>query len=451
MVLKVYNTLTRKKEKFVPLKGKKVNIFVCGITPYDSPHIGHAKTYVQFDFIVKYLMFNKYNVFYLQNITDIDDRIIEKANSEKASWKEISNKYSAEFLSMMKCLNVNSVTKYAKATDHIPEIVSQVTRLLEKGRAYKIDDGYYFDLKKFPDYGKLSGRTVLEAEDSISRIDESVSKKNRGDFCLWKFSGGNKPSWPSAIGNGRPGWHIEDTSITEKYFGSQYDMHGGAIDLVFPHHEAEIAQMESISGKKPFVKYWLHTGFLNVKGTKMSKSLKNFITIKEALDKYDYKVLRYFYLSKHYRSPIDFSYELLEQSKNSLGRLNEFAMNSKGKKSGLRKSLIAKTKRGFYNALNDDFDTPKAFSILFDFVRGSNKIGPNNECYLFFKEIDNFFNIFSLDEEKAPKKIIRLANERLKARENKDFSSADMLRLEINKLGYIVEDSESGFRLKKRD
>lgn len=450
MVLKVYNTLKRKKEKFIPLKGKDVRLFVCGITPYDSPHIGHAKTYVQFDFMVKYLRFKRYNVFYLQNITDIDDRIIEKADSEKVSWKEISNKYSNEFLSMMKCLNVDSVTKYARATDYIQEIVSQVKRLLEGGYAYKINDGYYFDLKRFPDYGKLSKRTVLEAEDSVSRIDDSVQKRNRGDFCLWKFSKKDEPSWSSTIGNGRPGWHIEDTAIAEKYFGSQYDIHGGARDLIFPHHEAEIAQMESISGKKPFVKYWLHTGFLNVKGTKMSKSLKNFITIKEALDKYDYKVLRYFYLSKHYLSPIDFSHELLEQSKNSLARLNEFAINSRGKKSDLKKSSITKTKKGFYTALDDDFDTPRAFSVLFDFVRDSNKIGPNNECYLFFQEIDIFLNIFSLGEEKAPEKIIRLASERLNARENKDFSSADRLRLEINKLGYIIEDSESGFRLKKK-
>ena len=450
MTFKLYNALTGKIDVFKPRKSKKINLFVCGITPYDYPHIGHAKTYTQFDFIVKYLKFKKYKVFYLQNVTDIDDRIIEKAKSENKSWKEISTKYASVFLDNMKDLHINSIDKYAYATEYIPQIISQIKTLIKKGYAYKIEDGYYFDLKKFPDYGKLSGRLMNNAESAVSRIDDSKNKKNKGDFCLWKFSKSDEPSWPSDIGSGRPGWHIEDTAITETFFGPQYDIHGGARDLIFPHHEAEIAQMESASGKKPLVKYWLHTGFLNVKGTKMSKSLHNFITISDVLEEYDYTIIRFFYLSQHYRAPIDFSDKLLEQSKNSLNRINEFFHNSKGKKSKLKKALISKARKLFYEALDNDFNTPEAFSILFDFIRDANKIGPNNECYKFMEEINNFLDILSLQDDKIPQNIIKLAEKRLLARKTKDWKLSDSIRDEINKEGYLIEDTENGFRIKKK-
>src|SRR3989344_4861436 len=327
MGLEVYNTLTRKKEEFVPIKGKKVNLFVCGPTSYDYSHIGHAKTYTQFDFIVKYLRYKKFKIFYLQNITDIDDKII--------SWKELSTKFEKTFYEDMKNLHINSVNKYARATDYIKEIISQAKRLVKKGYAYKLEDGYYFNLSKFKEYGKLSGRNYEEAEDATTRIDENINKKNKGDFCLWKFSKENEPSWKSSLGNGRPGWHIEDTAITEKFFGSNYDVHGGARDLIFPHHEAEIAQMESISGKKPLVKYWLHTGFLNVKGQKMSKSLGNFFTIRDILKKYSANTLRFLFIQTHYRSAIDFSENSLESAKNSLERLNDFMLKVKTGKDNL--------------------------------------------------------------------------------------------------------------------
>ena len=288
-MIRLYNTLTRKKEILRPIKDNNINLFICGPTVYDFPHIGHAKTYIQFDFIVRYLRHKKFKAFYLQNITDIDDKIIQRSKEKNISWKELSKKFEEIFYEDMKSLNVNSVDRYARATDYIKEIESQVKRLIQKGYAYKIEDGYYFDLSKFKGYGKLSKRKYLEAEDSVTRIDESINKRNKGDFCLWKFSKKDEPFWESELGKGRPGWHIEDTAITEKFFGPQYDIHGGARDLIFPHHEAEIAQMESISGKKPLARYWIHTGFLNIQGSKMSKSLKNFITIREALKKYDYK------------------------------------------------------------------------------------------------------------------------------------------------------------------
>ena len=449
-MIKFYNTLTGKKDELKPIKKNYINFFVCGATVYDFPHIGHAKTYIQFDFIVKYLRCKKFKVFYLQNITDIDDKIIQRAKEKSISWKELSKKFEDIFYEDMKSLHVDSVTKYARATDHIKEIESQVNRLIKKGYAYKIKDGYYFDLSKFKEYGKLSGRKYLEAEDSMTRIDESINKRNKGDFCLWKFSKNDDPSWKSKLGDGRPGWHIEDTAITEKFFGPQYDIHGGARDLIFPHHEAEIAQMESISGKKPLVKYWIHIGFLNVQGTKMSKSLKNFITIRDALKEYDYKVLRFFFFTNHYSKPIDFSDANLEQAKNSLERIKEFISRSKGKKGNVNKELIEKARKSFFDALNDDFDTPKATSVLFDFIREANKNDIGNNCYRLMKEIDAIFDLFDFTEEKIPKEIKLLAEKRENYRQLKDWKKSDEIREEIRKKGNLIEDINKGYNIKKQ-
>lgn len=446
--MKIYNTLSKKIEELSPIKSKEIKLFVCGITTQDSVHIGHAKTYCQFDFIVKYLRHKGYNVFYLQNITDIDDRVIQRAKEQKTNFRKISDKYEQEYLDGMAALKVDSVTKYARATDFIPQIVKQVKALIQKGYAYKIDDGYYFDLSKFNDYGKLSGRTTLGEEDSVTRIDESVNKKNRGDFCLWKFSKKDEPSWKTDIGNGRPGWHIEDTAITETFFGPQYDLHGGARDLIFPHHEAEIAQMESSSGKKPLVRYWMHTGFLNVKGKKMSKSLKNFITVKDVLKKHDYKLIRFFFLTNHYRMPIDFNDEILEQSKGALDRLNDFALNAKGKKDKVDKKTIEKARKDFYDNLDNDFDTPKAFAALFDFVREANKIGAGDNSYKLLEEINSVFDFLTLKQD-IPEDIQKLAQKRQQARENKDFKLSDKLRQEILKKGYQIDDTQDEYKIKK--
>ncbi len=329
-MLKVYNTLSRKKEILKPraprqTRGKqKIKLFVCGPTVYDAAHIGHARTYIAFDVIVKYLRQNGYNVFYLQNITDIDDKIINRAKEKNIAPEKLARRFEKEYLDDIKSLKINGVTKYARATDHIKEIIGQVTRLIKKGCAYKIEDGIYYDISKFKGYGKLSKRTILQAEDGVSRIDESKDKKNKGDFCLWKLSKPGEPSWPSPWGKGRPGWHIEDTAITEKYFGPQYDIHGGGRDLIFPHHEAEIAQMEAISGKSPLVKYWLHSGFLTVNGQKMAKSLGNFITIRDFLKENSARFLRFLVVKAHYRSPIDYNEKLILQTKRGLEKIDEF-------------------------------------------------------------------------------------------------------------------------------
>jgi len=449
MPLQLYNTLTRKKEAFKPIKNKKINFFVCGPTVYDYSHIGHAKTYIQFDIIAKYLRYLKYRVFYLQNITDIDDKIIAKAKEEKKDWKSISRKYEEEFLKDMATLGVNSVNKYARATDYIKEIQSQVERLINKKIAYKISDGYYFNLKKFKEYGKLARRKHEEAEDAVSRIDENKEKINKGDFCLWKFSKKEEPSWKSNLGVGRPGWHVEDTAITEKRFGSQYDIHGGAVDLIFPHHEAEIAQMESISGKKPFVKYWLHTAFLNINKEKMSKSKGNFITIREALQKYNGTVIRYFFASNHYRTPINFSFENLEQSRSALDRLNNFVLNLKNSKRKDDSDLIKRTKEDFIKAMDDDFNTPVAFSIIFNFMNEVNKKGGGKKIYNLMLEFDKIFNILTIKEKKISAEIKKLIQEREKARKKKDFRKADEIRERLKKQGIILEDTEKGVKWKK--
>src|SRR3989339_987621 len=450
MPIQIYNTLTRKKEEF-KVKGKEVKMFVCGITPYDFAHIGHAKTYVQFDVIVKYLRYSGYDVFYLQNVTDIDDKIIQRAKEKNQKPMELVRNYEKEYLKDMEALSINSVNKFARATEHIKEIIKQVKTLMDRGFAYIIEnDGIYFDLSKFPEYGKLSGRKTEEAEDAVTRIDESVNKRNKGDFCLWKKSKKDEPSWKDPwFNNGRPGWHIEDTAISEKYFGKQYDVHGGARDLIFPHHEAEIAQMEAASGKKPFVKYWLHTGFLNVKGQKMAKSSGNFITIKDALKKYDAKVLRLFYISGHYRSPIDFSEELLEQAKHSLERLNDFILKSKNSEEKDDLKLIEKAKKEFIKCMDDDFDTVKALAVIFDFIREANKKGAGKKSYELMLEFDKLFNVLTLEETELSPEIKKLIDEREKARKEKDFGKADKIRQELRKKGIVLEDTKEGVRWKK--
>jgi len=470
MVLKVFNTLTRKKEAFKPMKDKEVKMFVCGPTVYDFSHLGHAKTYVQFDIIVRYLRHKGYKVFYLQNITDLDDKIIERAQKEGLTPEALARRFEEEFYKDMESLGINSVNKYARATDYIKEIISQVKRLLEKGYAYEIEDGIYFDLSKFKDYGKLSGRTTLEAEDAVSRIDESVNKRNKGDFCLWKRSKPNEPKWPSPWFEGRPGWHIEDTAITEAHFGPQYDIHGGARDLIFPHHEAEIAQMESISGKKPFVKYWLHTGFLTVEGRKMAKSLGNFVTIRDALKKYDAETLRFFFASSHYRSPIDYSEKNLEQAKINLEKLYNTLESLQGAKKRKEltesekefKKFIEECKRKFEAFMDDDFNTSKALACLYELSSRANSLismqngeineSLSDEVIKTFRELGQIFGILQkeIKREELPEEVKNLIIRREALRKIGNFKAADEIREKIlREFGILIEDTKDGIKWKK--
>jgi len=464
--IKIYNTLSRKKDLITPLKGKKINLFVCGLTVYDFPHIGNARTYVIFDCFVKFLRATGYKVFYLQNITDVDDKIIQRAREKGVSAKDLALAFEKEYLKDMKTLGVNSVTKYARATGHIKEIISQVDRLMKKGYAYKLNDGIYFDIKKFKNYGKLSGRTALQAEDGISRIDHSNDKKNRGDFCLWKFTENQdnwEPKWPSPFGSGRPGWHIEDTAITEKYLGAQYDIHGGGQDLVFPHHEAEVTQMEAISGKSPLVKYWMHTGFLTMGGQKMGKSLGNSTSINAFLKRFSCQEVRFWIAKNLWHSPMDYSESVMIEVKTSLEKIEEFLRKIKSHKSKAKNknsAIIKKAVEDFYTELSDDFNTPKAFAVIFEFIKEINKLidadqlskKDAGQIYKFFQEVNKIFGIIDFEKLKksnVPDEVTKLLAERENYRKEKNWQKADETRMEIEKYGFTVDDTKDGVVLKK--
>ena len=381
-MIKVYSTMTRQKEE-LKVTNNKIKLFVCGPTVYDYSHIGHARTYISFDVIVRYLKHEGYSVFYLQNITDIDDKIIKRAKENNEDPLELSHRFEKEYLKDMETLNVSNVNFYARATEHMNEIINQIQDLIDKGYAYDTETGVYFDVSKFEDFGKLSNRNLDDLQNTRIQIDST--KKNPKDFALWKKQD-EQPYWESPWGNGRPGWHIEDTAITEAYFGPQYDIHGGGLDLIFPHHDAEIAQMEASSGKEPLVEYWMHTGFLNVSGEKMSKSLGNFITIKELLEIVTPEVYRFFVLSTHYRSPIDFSEDTLKQAENSLKRIQNTGkiIIDKLTEDNLPEGKVLDEdlelfKEEFFNAMNNDFNTPIALSNLFDFTHKINKAISSNE------------------------------------------------------------------------
>lgn len=448
--ISLYNTLTRRVEPFEPMHSPKVNMFVCGPTVYGPAHLGHAKTTVQFDFIARFLRFAGYKVRYLQNITDIDDKIIAKSREEGVSWDTLSRRYEEQYLEDMGALHCTAVNEYPRATAHITQIISQVKRLLDKGCAYKISDGIYFDLSTFPEYGKLSGRREVKEDDSVSRIDESAEKKNWNDFCLWKFRKEGEPYWEADIGEGRPGWHIEDTAITESSFGPQYDLHGGAIDLIFPHHEAEICQMESVSGLQPFVRYWLHTGFLNIGGAKMSKSLGNFQTVREALQTYDYRVLRFFFLSAHYRTTINLSLEVIEQNKHALERINEFLFRvDPGHDDVQYQDEIAKLQEQVMIALSNDFNSPQALAEIYQFIRAHNndtaKLG--KRCVEYFRSLNSIFDFLSLEKRQgADESIQKLIDEREEARKRRDFARSDAIRDQLLEQGIQIYDTKEGVK-----
>ncbi|MCD6464664.1 cysteine--tRNA ligase [Candidatus Woesearchaeota archaeon] len=461
--LKVYNTLTKKLELFKPLQQGKVNMFVCGPTVYDEPHLGHARSYIVFDVIAKWLA-KYFDVYYLQNITDIDDKIIEKANREGVSWKSIAEKFEKAYFEAMNSLGVDSVNQYARATEFVEAIKQQVKILLDKGIAYIIpNDGVYFDISKFPSYGKLSGQS-LESLKAGARVAVSSEKRNPQDFALWKFEKPNEPSWPAPFGNGRPGWHIEDTAITMTVFGNHYDLHGGGLDLIFPHHECEIAIAESITGEEPFVNYWLHNGFVNVKGEKMSKSLKNFVTIKELLKTYSKQEIRMFVVSTHYRSPIDFNPEQLKLAQEKVLKIKNFlqALKHCNSSQDLEEinidNIVEQSLTEFEQAMNNDFDTPKALATVFKLLRTLNpyvtarKLSKQQagKVLEFFKFVDSVLGIVDFPEQvKIPEQVLKLVQQREQARKQKDFKKADMLRHKIKSLGFYVDDTPQGPVVKK--
>lgn len=443
--LHIYNSLTRKVEPFEPMTAGTVHMFVCGPTVFDYIHIGNAKTFTFFDVVATWLRHSGYQVTYIQNITDIDDKIIRRAAEQGREPLTYAAEYDEKFQADMLALGNTAVTTYARATHHIDQVTAQVKTLIAKGNAYLIDgDGWYFDLSTFPDYGKLSGRTGLAANDAVSRIDDSDKKRNTGDFCVWKLSKPGEPVWDdSELGAGRPGWHIEDTAITEHYFGPQYDLHGGAMDLKFPHHEAEIAQQEAASGKVPFVKYWMHVGFLENKSEKMSKSLGNFLTLRDALAQYDSAVLRFYLLSNHYRAPLDFSDTALDAAQAAVNRIGELARKQSEKTLSADSAMTAITE-----AMNDDFNTAKAFAAIFDFIKEANRQQAVPEK-AFFDTIANLFGIVPAASQAIPDDVQQLVDQRQTARDTKDFTTSDTLRDQLAELGYTIDDTPYGPLVKK--
>ncbi len=465
MTLKVFNTLIRRKQTFEPMHGKQVKMFVCGQTTYDDAHVGHAKTYVQFDIIVRWLKHLGYDVYYVQNITDVDDKLIKRAQEKGVEPLSLSKHYSGRFLKDMEALKVKrNVDLFPATSDYIPQMIDQIGILVEKGYAYDVMGNVYYDVTKFKDYTKLSRMSIDELKKH--RIEPDPRKRNSFDFALWKREEPGELAWDSPWGKGRPGWHIEDTAMTVTIFGPQYDLHGGASELIFPHHTNEIAQAEAATGKKPFVKYWLHTGVLNIKGEKMSKSLKNFVTIKDVLSRYQPEVLRLYYASTHYRKPMEFDEEDLERPKAELAYLYNTLRNIKhaasrtGKTSEEVETLLAKTERRFAEAMNNDFNTHLAFTHLYGLAREVNKIVSKQKINWeqaekvaqTLRELGGIFGILEEEVtigEELPEEVEKLIEQREEARKGKHWEAADRLRQKIKSLGYLLEDTSEGVRWRK--
>ena len=461
MALCVYNTLSKKEEPFIPSVFGQVSMYVCGITPYDETHLGHGRAYVAFDVIRRYLEYSGFKVKYIQNITDIDDKIIEKANKLNKTIEDISTTYSNSFFEVMDKLKVKKATSYPKATDNIQEMIVLISGLVSSEHAYVSEGDVYFDISKDPSYGKLSGRDI-EGMQAGARVEISGKKKNPLDFVLWKKAKENEPSWDSPFGKGRPGWHSECVVMSRKYLGNTIDIHGGGADLIFPHHENEIAQAEC-SIKGDFVKYWLHNGFITINKEKMSKSLGNFFTLSELFEQYDPMAVRFFLMRVHYRSPINFSTDGLKEAgtalegiKNAYNDMIFMIRSSKSDKSSVKVDL--KTyKENFIEAMDRDFNTPEALAAIFDLIRFYNehrfKLSTEdiNDIKLLLEEFNNVME-FGIKEKKIEIKedINAMVAQRTQAKKEKDFALADKLRGEIESKGYIIEDTPFGSFVKKK-
>jgi cysteinyl-tRNA synthetase len=474
VVLRVYNTLTRETEDFVPLQDRKVNMYVCGPTVYDHCHLGHARSYVSFDVIRRYLVFRGYDVNYVSNITDVDDKVIDRAKESDEDTFELSRKFTESFEEDMQTLEVMEPDTRPKVTEHIEDIIDTVARLIDNGAAYATQKGnVYYDLEKSADrIGILSHQTVEGLmEGSGCRIEVEDDKRFQLDFVLWKNSPVGEPGWDSPWGRGRPGWHIECSVMSMKYCSEQLDIHGGGLDLIFPHHEAEIHQSESCTGMHPFSKYWMHNGFLTIDKEKMSKSLGNFFTIKEVLAKFAPGIIRFFIVYTHYRSTIDFSEDALVEAGRARKRLLNTISNVKHAVSeapetendcGLSE-LIDETRTSFIESMDDDFNTREAIGNLFVFSRKLNSIIANEKpgraslekVLDFFSEINEVLGIFEDDSKKTSEKessglsdeeIKELIELREKARINRDWATADSIRDELKEKGIIIEDGKEGVR-----
>ncbi|MFC1704391.1 cysteine--tRNA ligase [Candidatus Omnitrophota bacterium] len=461
MSVHIQNSLTQKKEELVPLCKGKVSIYSCGVTVYDDCHIGHARSLYIFDVLKRYLRYRGFGVYLVRNITDIDDKIIKKANELGVTAAQITKKYTDSYYEDIAALGIEKADVEPKATEHIQEMIQHIQGLIEKEFAYEVDGEVYFGVRKFSDYGKLSNQS-LDQMDSGARIEVDGRKVDPLDFALWKKSKEGEPSWDSPWGKGRPGWHIECSVMSMKYLGQTFDIHAGGRDLIFPHHENEIAQSEALTGKT-FAKYWIHHGLLTINGQKMAKSVGNFITIKAALKQYDPDVLKLFFLSSHYASPVDFNAEKMEECNKQKRQFDDFfdKVNNWGlltqKKTPFSKqdkvtidTLCAK----FDSAMDDDCNTPEATACLFELVdKGSQFVSQDKQAGFEYvqSKLGEFFHVFGLrvkPKEKLNAEIEKLIKERDAARKEKNFREADKKREEIEKkFGYCVNDTASNVTL----
>ena len=465
--MKLYNTLSRTKEEFQPLNDKVVNMYVCGPTVYNYIHIGNARAFIVFDTVRRYLEYKGYKVNYVQNFTDIDDKIIKRAQEENVTTKELAEKYIHEYFKDADNLGIKRATVHPKATEHIEDIVKFIKILIDKGYAYVVNGNVYFETAKFKDYGKLSHKNIEELQ-AGARIEINEEKKNPLDFVLWKAQKPGEPAWDSPWGRGRPGWHIECSVMSTKYLGKTLDIHAGGPDLIFPHHENEIAQSEALYGQQ-FSKYWMHIGYLNINNEKMSKSKGNFFTVREITEKYHPEVLRLFMLMAHYRNPINFSLDLMDQANSAYERLLNAMANLKHlltvcKERELNeeeKRIVEKFeeyKKEFEEAMDDDFNTADAISVLFEMAKTANiNLSGNSSKELvkyildMFLKLSEILGLFyrSVKTDIDDEEILALIEKRQQARKEKNWKLADEIRDRLREKGIILEDTPEGVRWKR--
>ena len=463
--MQIFNSKTRKKEEFVPIREGHVGIYACGPTVYDYFHIGNARPFITFDVLRRYLEHRGYKVTFVQNFTDIDDKMIRRANNEGTTVKELGDRFIAEYYKDAKALGIRPATVHPRATEHIPQIISLVQKLIDKDMAYEVNGDVYFNTKAFPHYGCLCGQNLEDLE-AGARIEVDSVKKNPADFAVWKAQKPGEPAWESPWGLGRPGWHIECSAMSMEYLGETFDIHCGGKDLLFPHHENEVAQSEGATGR-PYVHYWMHNGFINVDNEKMSKSLGNFFTVRDILKEYEAEDVRMFMLSAQYRSPINFSREMIAQAHASLTRLYtardqmEFLLQHAAEKEqtaeekALAERMLSYVNR-FDNAMDDDLNTADAMGALFEIVHDANVTLTSESSK---QAIENALNtltslcdVLGLLVKKTsdlPAEIQQMADERAQARKDRDWKKSDELRDAPKALGYIVEDTKEGQKVRK--
>lgn len=457
--MKLYNTLTRKKEEFIPIEDNKVRMYSCGPTVYNYFHIGNARPFIMFDLLRNYLIYRGYEVTFVQNFTDVDDKIIKRANEEGISPFEVADKYIAEYFRDADGLGIRRADVHPRVTENIPQIIEFIEELIEKGYAYESAGDVYFDTQKFKDYGKLSRQNLAELNLG-SRIEVNEDKRHPMDFALWKSKKEGEIGWESPWSEGRPGWHIECSVMSRRYLGDTIDIHSGGQDLIFPHHENEIAQSEARSGK-PFSNFWVHNGYINIDNQKMSKSLNNFFTVREISDEMDLEIVRFFMLSAHYRGPVNYSKELLDQAKAGMTRLYnsknrmEFLLSMaesgirEGEKANLEK--LPEFKKAFIDAMDDDLNTADAITAIFELVSFVNTTAKDEsskeyieQCLAIFSELTGVLNIIQKKDDVDEEKINELIEKRTAAKKNKDFAESDRIRDELKAMGIELLDTRQG-------